>query len=146
MVFFQPTSASIAISTCIGIQDRSISRIGRNLHSAPVTRRRRRCCRRRLTDGCLLGNGPPVEREGAADRLIPVHQRIDAAHTQPAWEATVRFRYEDRTLKQLLRSSLRLHRELHHIASRFGGFNLATSSDGTHLLGSARVFENEPFT
>ncbi len=28
----------------------------------------------------------------------------------------------------------------------FGGFNLATSSDGTRLLGSVRVFENEPFT
>ena len=32
------------------------------------------------------------------------------------------------------------------IILNFGGFNLATSSDGTHLLGSARVFENEPFT
>jgi Flp pilus assembly protein TadG len=28
----------------------------------------------------------------------------------------------------------------------FGGLNLATSSDGTHLLGSVRVFENEPFS
>ena len=26
------------------------------------------------------------------------------------------------------------------------GFNLATSSDGTHLLGTVRVFANEPFT
>jgi len=26
------------------------------------------------------------------------------------------------------------------------GFNLATSSDGTHLLGAVRVFANEPFT
>ena len=28
----------------------------------------------------------------------------------------------------------------------FGGFDLATSSDGTHLMGAVRVFENEPFT
>ena len=28
----------------------------------------------------------------------------------------------------------------------FDGFNLATSSDGTHLLGAVRVFANEPFT
>jgi Flp pilus assembly protein TadG len=28
----------------------------------------------------------------------------------------------------------------------FGGFNLATSSDGTHLLGAVRVFANEPFS
>jgi Flp pilus assembly protein TadG len=28
----------------------------------------------------------------------------------------------------------------------FGGFSLATSPDGTHLMGAVRVFENEPFT
>jgi Flp pilus assembly protein TadG len=28
----------------------------------------------------------------------------------------------------------------------FGGFGLATSSDGTRMLASTRVFENEPFT
>jgi Flp pilus assembly protein TadG len=28
----------------------------------------------------------------------------------------------------------------------FDGFNLATSSDGTHLLAAVRVFANEPFT
>jgi hypothetical protein len=28
----------------------------------------------------------------------------------------------------------------------FGGFDLATNSDGTHLMGAVRVFENEPFT
>jgi Flp pilus assembly protein TadG len=28
----------------------------------------------------------------------------------------------------------------------FGGFSLATSSDGTHLMGAVRVFENEPFS
>jgi Flp pilus assembly protein TadG len=28
----------------------------------------------------------------------------------------------------------------------FGGLNLATSSDGTHLMGAVRVFANEPFT
>jgi Flp pilus assembly protein TadG len=28
----------------------------------------------------------------------------------------------------------------------FGGFSLATSSDGTHLMGAVRVFANEPFT
>ena len=31
------------------------------------------------------------------------------------------------------------------IVFRFGGFNLQTSSDGTHLLGASRVFRNEPF-
>jgi Flp pilus assembly protein TadG len=29
---------------------------------------------------------------------------------------------------------------------RFAGFNLATSSDGTRLLGAVRVFANEPFS
>jgi hypothetical protein len=28
----------------------------------------------------------------------------------------------------------------------FGGFDLATSADGTRLMGAVRVFENEPFT
>lgn len=28
----------------------------------------------------------------------------------------------------------------------FAGLNLATSSDGTHLMGAVRVFANEPFT
>lgn len=28
----------------------------------------------------------------------------------------------------------------------FGGFDLATSADGTHLMGAVRVFKNEPFT
>ena len=28
----------------------------------------------------------------------------------------------------------------------FDGFNLATSADGTHLMGAVRVFANEPFT
>jgi Flp pilus assembly protein TadG len=32
------------------------------------------------------------------------------------------------------------------IILNFGGFSLATSSDGTHLMGAVRVFENEPFT
>ncbi len=32
------------------------------------------------------------------------------------------------------------------IILKFGGLNLATSSDGTHLLGSVRVFQNEPFS
>ena len=33
-----------------------------------------------------------------------------------------------------------------HTLVNFGGFTLASSSDGTHLMGSVRVFENEPFT
>lgn len=32
------------------------------------------------------------------------------------------------------------------IIMSFGGFGLATSSDGTRLLGSTRVFKNEPFS
>jgi len=28
----------------------------------------------------------------------------------------------------------------------FSGLNLATSPDGTHLMGAVRVFANEPFT
>jgi hypothetical protein len=27
----------------------------------------------------------------------------------------------------------------------FGGFNLQTAGDGTHLLSAVRVFSNEPF-
>jgi Flp pilus assembly protein TadG len=33
-----------------------------------------------------------------------------------------------------------------HTLLNFGGFNLSTSSDGTRLMGSVRVFQNEPFS